>query len=48
MIITELAVFRVDAVRGLVLEEIGEGVGVEEVRAKTGCRFEVSEKLKVF
>ncbi len=42
-IITELAVFNVDRHAGkLVLSELGEGVSLDEVKAKTGCDFEVS------
>ena len=45
-IITELAVFDVDRRAGeLELIELAEGVTLEEVRAKTGCRFKVSENL---
>ena len=42
LIITELCVFRVDHVAGLALIELQPGVGVEEVRAKTGCDFRVA------
>jgi len=46
-IITELAVFDVDKKRQtLVLIEIAHGVTVEEVKSKTGCKFDVSPKLK--
>ena len=45
-IITELAVFDVDRKAGeLTLSELAEGVTLEEVKAKTGCDFKVSEKL---
>lgn len=45
-IITELAVFGVDRHAGkLVLTEVAEGVTVDEVRAKTGCEFEVGSKV---
>jgi 3-oxoacid CoA-transferase subunit B len=37
-IITDLAVFDV-APSGLSLVELGPGVGEDEVRTKTGCRF---------
>ena len=45
-IITELAVFDVDRKAGeLTLSELAEGVTLEEVKAKTGCEFKVSEQL---
>lgn len=45
-IITELAVFNVDREAGeLKLIELAEGVTLEEVKAKTGCEFKVSESL---
>jgi 3-oxoacid CoA-transferase len=50
-IITELAVFdvkRKEENGGLVLVEIAEGVELEEVKAKTGAKFEVSDNLKRF
>lgn len=47
LIITELAVFSVDATTGLTLLEHAEGVSVEDIRAKTGAPFVVSEKLCV-
>ena len=34
-------VFEVDPARGLALTEITEGLSVEDVRAATGCSFEV-------
>ncbi len=40
-VITDLCVFDVEVGRGLVLVELAEGVGVEEVRGKTGVGFEV-------
>lgn len=45
-IITELAVFDVDRKNGgLTLTDLAEGVTLEEVRARTGCDFEVGSKL---
>lgn len=46
LIITELAVFEVDATKGLTLIEFAEGVTVEEIRAKTGAPFHVSDNLR--
>ena len=34
-------VFDVDAEKGLTLIELAEGVSLEDVRATTGCQFEV-------
>jgi 3-oxoacid CoA-transferase len=43
MIITDLCVFEVlPHSEGLVLRELHEGVTVDQVRAKTGCAFEVA------
>jgi len=47
MIITELAVFEVDFTEGLTLVEHADGVTVDEIKAKTGAPFKVSESLKV-
>ena len=44
-IVTELGYFRVTP-SGLRLEEIAPGVGVEEIRAKTGVPFEVADPLR--
>jgi len=45
-IITELAVFNVDREAGeLELIELAESVTLDEVKAKTGCEFRVSENL---
>ena len=47
MIVTNLAVFEVEQDGlGLMLTELMPGATVEEVRAKTGCDFRVSENLK--
>jgi 3-oxoacid CoA-transferase len=46
-IITDLCVFQVNrAEGGLVLTELAPGVGVEEVRSKTGAKFAVADELK--
>jgi 3-oxoacid CoA-transferase len=46
-IITDLCVFQVDRKEGgLTLTELADGVGVEEVREKTGAKFEVAEEMK--
>jgi len=46
-IITEMAVFDVDLKKGqLVLQEVAEGVSVEEVKKATGCNFLVSSSLQ--
>jgi 3-oxoacid CoA-transferase len=43
MIITDLCVFEVlPHAEGLVLRELRPGVSVEDVRAKTGCAFQVA------
>jgi 3-oxoacid CoA-transferase len=42
MIITNLCVFDVEPGQGLVLTELQPGVTVEEIRAKTGCDFNVA------
>ena len=47
LIITELAVFEVDKKNGLLLIEHAEGVTVDEIKAKTGAPFKVSDKLCV-
>lgn len=44
-IITEYAVFDVDPKRGLILIEIAEGSTVDQIKAMTGCPFEVSPSL---
>jgi 3-oxoacid CoA-transferase len=46
LIITDLCVFEVAKGKGLTLIELQEGVTVDEVKAKTGCAFEVHPSLK--
>ncbi|GAB2592764.1 3-oxoacid CoA-transferase subunit B [Dyella jejuensis] len=45
LIITDLCVFEVAKGKGLTLIELQEGVTVEDVKAKTGCAFEVHSSL---
>uniref|UniRef100_UPI001E1B3FFB succinyl-CoA:3-ketoacid coenzyme A transferase 2A, mitochondrial n=1 Tax=Jaculus jaculus TaxID=51337 RepID=UPI001E1B3FFB len=45
-IITEKAVFDVDRKKGLTLVEVWEGSSVDEVKATTGCPFQVCPNLK--
>ena len=46
-IITDLCVFQVDRENGgLTLTELADGVDVEEVRQKTGAKFEVAEDIE--
>jgi 3-oxoacid CoA-transferase len=48
-IVTELAVFQVDrAAGGLELTDIAKGVTLDEVKSKTGCEFQVRDKLDTF
>jgi len=42
MIVTDLCVFEVTPPAGLVLKELHPGVTLDQVRAKTGCGFEVA------
>jgi 3-oxoacid CoA-transferase len=42
LIITDLCVFEVHHGRGLVLTELHSGISLEEVKAKTGCDFEIA------
>jgi len=46
MIITDLAVFKVDKTKGLELTELASGVSVEDVKAATGAPFTVAQDLK--
>jgi 3-oxoacid CoA-transferase len=45
LIITDLCVFEVEKGKGLTLIELQEGVTVDEVKAKTGCTFNVHASL---
>eukprot|EP01095_Lingulamoeba_sp_RSL-Kostka_P007477 TRINITY_DN2390_c0_g1_i1.p1 TRINITY_DN2390_c0_g1~~TRINITY_DN2390_c0_g1_i1.p1 ORF type:complete len:509 (-),score=232.41 TRINITY_DN2390_c0_g1_i1:99-1625(-) len=45
-IITDMAVFDVNKGEGLILVEIAEGITVEDVKASTGCEFQVSDNLQ--
>lgn len=48
-IVTELAVFDVDRKNGgLTLIDIAEGTTMEELKAKTGCSFKISDNLGTF
>jgi 3-oxoacid CoA-transferase len=42
LIITDLCVFAVEKGKGLTLLELNEGVSLDDVKAKTGCAFEVA------
>lgn len=46
LIITDLCVFEVKDGGGLRLTELHEGVSLEDVKAKTGCAFEIGEELR--
>ncbi|KAJ5071144.1 ketoacid-coenzyme a transferase [Anaeramoeba ignava] len=46
MIISEIAVFKVEKGKGLTLIEHAKGVTVDEIKSKTGCSFKVSPNLK--
>lgn len=46
MLVTDLAVFSVDAEQGLTLTELPPGSSLETVREKTGCAFKVADNLK--
>lgn len=45
-IITDLCVFDVVEKKGLLLVELFPGVSVDQIRAATGCDFQVSSSLK--
>mmetsp|Transcript_30527 Transcript_30527/g.85507 ORF Transcript_30527/g.85507 Transcript_30527/m.85507 type:complete len:500 (+) Transcript_30527:118-1617(+) len=44
-LITDLAVFDIDGKNGMTLVECAEGVSVDDIRAATGCSFDVSPNL---
>ncbi|HUA78845.1 MAG TPA: 3-oxoacid CoA-transferase subunit B [Dyella sp.] len=46
LIITDLCVFQVEKGKGLTLIELQQGVTVEDVKAKTGCPFDVDASLR--
>ncbi|KAI6245145.1 Succinyl-CoA:3-ketoacid coenzyme A transferase 1, mitochondrial [Erysiphe necator] len=46
MIITELGVFDVNALSGITLKEIADGVTVEEIKAKTQAPFSIANNLR--
>jgi 3-oxoacid CoA-transferase len=46
LIITDLCVFAVSKGKGLTLIELNDGVSVDDVKAKTGCAFELAASLK--
>ncbi|WP_321394332.1 3-oxoacid CoA-transferase subunit B [uncultured Desulfuromusa sp.] len=46
MIVTDLAVFEVDAEKGLTLTELAPGSTLETIKEKTGCPFNVADDLK--
>ena len=46
LLVTDLAVFTVDAEAGLILTEISPFSSLEDVRKATGCAFQVADNLK--
>ena len=46
LLVTDLAVFTVDAEAGLILTEISPFSSLEDVRKATGCAFQVADTLK--
>jgi len=46
MIVTDLAVFEVDAEKGLTLIELAPGSTLEMIKEKTGCPFNVADDFK--
>lgn len=45
-IITDMAVFDVDHLTGLILKEVAPGLTVDDIKANTGCDFDVCPDLK--
>ena len=49
MVVTDLAAFDVDRANGnLTLLDVAEGVTLDELRAKTGAEFRVSDRVGTF
>lgn len=46
MIITDLAVFECDAKKGLTLIELQPGAELEDVKKKTGCKFNIADTVQ--
>lgn len=46
MVVTDLAVFDVDAEKGLTLTELAPGSSLEMIKEKTGCPFNIADDLK--
>ena len=46
LVITDLAVFSVERGLGMILLELAPGVPLDEVKAKTAAKFEISSELK--
>lgn len=46
MLVTDLAVFTIDAQQGMTLIELPPGSSLEIVKEKTGCAFKVADNLK--
>jgi len=46
MVVTDLAVFTVDAEQGLTLVELAPGSTLDQIKAKTGCEFQIADSLR--
>lgn len=46
MVVTDLAVFNVDAETGLTLTELAPGATLEQIKEKTACPFSIADNLK--